>query len=79
MRDEHFQAAVIWGVMYTVSVTLLGLGLNHAVAWRFGVMTMALAFCTHAAAVLPVTGRLPLLFAVASWLTAAIAGARLFF
>lgn len=81
MQQEHFQAALIWGVMYTVSVTLIGVGLGHHITWQFGVLTMALAFCTHAAQAMSpqVPSRVSLIFALASWLSAAIAGISLFF
>lgn len=81
MQEQNFQAAVVWGVMYTVSVTLIGLGLGHHTTWQFGVLTMALAFFTHAAQAMSpqVPSRASLIFALASWLSGAIAGISLFF
>lgn len=74
-------AAIAWGLAYTVSVLLIGLGLNRPIAWQFALMTMAFAFFSHVAQITPIGRRVWLVvgFTLASWATATVAGAALFF
>lgn len=71
-------AAVCWGLVYTVSVFLAGLGLNHPLAWKAALLTMALAFFSHVSQLVQF-GRAAIWLVYGSWLTAAAAGLALLF
>ena len=49
----HFAAAVIWGVVYTISVLVVGLVAGRPAAWGLALLTMGLAFLSHVAQMMP--------------------------
>ncbi|WP_439392349.1 hypothetical protein ACRQ5Q_22400 [Bradyrhizobium sp. PMVTL-01] len=76
----HFVAALVWGLVYTVSVFLAGLGLNHHAAWVLALLTMGLAFFAHVAQASRIGSGLVAAWLVStSWLAGIAAGLALLF
>lgn len=76
--DFNAPAAIAWGLVYTISVFIVGVALHHPLAWKLALVTMGLAFSAHVSQLVGVRVA-GMWLSIASWMVALTAGVALNF